>query len=117
MREIETHHVPGVRSPKLMASDATTPGGAPVGYVIELSMGNTIPIMFQDGPVPQYGINGATNEVLLAIVIDRLKSFQQGPCPSVHNVFAITSCEDALRSLRMRTAERVARGVEGKLEA
>src|SRR4051812_20621758 len=36
-------------------------------------------IQFQNGPIKEFGVNGITGEALLAIEIDRLRSFQSGP--------------------------------------
>ena len=52
-------------------------------------------------------------EALLAIVIDRLRSFQAGPFKCVENELALEKCEDALWQLQERTRARIARGVEG----
>lgn len=70
-------------------------------------------IKFQNGPINEHGINGITQEALLAIVIDRLRSFQSGPYACRENAIALTHCEDALLWLQKRTRERLARGVEG----
>jgi hypothetical protein len=74
-------------------------------------------ICFQNGPIKEVGVNGVTQEALLAIVIDRLRSFQAGPFPSAFNASALVHCEKALSDLQTRTRERIARGVEGKTEA
>jgi len=73
-------------------------------------------ISFQNGPVREEGINGVTNEVLLAIVEDRLKSFQAGPFACRANASALFGVRRALKALHERTQERVKRGVEGKPE-
>src|SRR5262245_44367841 len=36
-------------------------------------------VLFQNGPIAEHGVNGVTQEALLAIVIDRLECFQAGP--------------------------------------
>lgn len=74
-------------------------------------------ILFQNGPINEVGVNGITQEVLLAIVIDRLRSFQDGPFPSRENALALTKCEEALHWLQQRTLERMRRGVEGQTKA
>ena len=74
-------------------------------------------IHFQEGPVREEGVNGCHQEDLLAIVIDRLRSFQQGPFPCRENALALTHCEEAMHWLNHRTAERTKRGVEGKTAA
>lgn len=71
-------------------------------------------IKFQNGPIAEHGINGVTQEILLAIVIDRLRSFQSGPFSSRENALALTKCEEALHWLQQRTLDRMRRGVEGK---
>ena len=70
-------------------------------------------ILFQNGPIGEVGVNGVTQEVLLAIVIDRLRSFQSGPFSSRENALALTKCEEALHWLQQRTLDRMRRGVEG----
>ena len=70
-------------------------------------------VHFQNGPIREAGINGVTHEALLAIVIDRLRSFQAGPYANEHNAAALTDLEHALLMLRVRTMERIARNVEG----
>jgi len=42
-------------------------------------------IKFQTGSPDLRGINGTTNEALLAIVMDRLKCFQRGQFPCAEN--------------------------------
>jgi hypothetical protein len=74
-------------------------------------------ILFQNGPIKEAGVNGITQEVLLAIVIDRLRSFQAGPFPSEENGLALDHCRLALNILKLRTMNRLMRGVEGKTEA
>ena len=73
-------------------------------------------VSFQNGPIKEFGVNGITQEVLLAIVIDRLRSFQAGQFASVYNQSALESCENALKQLQHRTRERIKRGVEGTNE-
>jgi hypothetical protein len=83
-----------------------TPFGSAVHYVIG----------FQKGPVFEAGLNGLTQEALLAIVIDRLRGFQSGQFSCRENAIALTHCEDALMWLQKRTRNRLARGVEGTSE-
>jgi len=96
-----------------------TAGGAFKGYQIDLedlAYGVHLegpPIQFQEGN-PSDGINGISNEALLAIVADRLRGFDAGPFRTRENSLAITHLELVLFYLQKRTAERVARGVEGQ---
>lgn len=70
-------------------------------------------IIFQNGPVLESGANGLTHEALLAVVIDRLRSFQAGPYACAENARALLHCQAALGALGQRSAGRAARGVEG----
>ncbi len=70
-------------------------------------------IVFQNGPIPECGVNGVTQEALLAIVADRLRSFQRGPYACKANACALTHIEEAQHWLQQRTIERMRRGVEG----
>jgi hypothetical protein len=70
-------------------------------------------ILFQNGPIPEAGVNGVTHEALLAIVADRLRSFQKGPYSCKANACALTHIEEAMHWLQQRTIERMRRGVEG----
>jgi len=71
-------------------------------------------VRFQNGPIQENGVNGVQNEDLLAICIDRLRGFQSGPFACRSNDMALARIEEAMAWLRGRTAEREARGVEGK---
>ena len=73
-------------------------------------------VLFQNGPIKEFGVNGITQEALLAIVIDRLRSFQSGPFSCRENAIALTKCEEALMWLQRRTVARIKRGVEGTHE-
>lgn len=71
---------------------------------------------FQDGPLadPDKGPNGLTLEAVLAVAIDRLRGFQDGPCACRENAVALTHLETALMWLQRRTRDRLARGVLGQ---
>lgn len=84
----------------------------------ELALGTSAvlcDIRFQNGPIPQNGINGVTIEALIAVCADRLAGFQEGPFPCQENADALVHLHCALESLHNRTRARMARGVEGKL--
>lgn len=74
-------------------------------------------IYFQNGPINEAGINGLTQEVLLAIVADRLRSFQAGQYACRENALALTKIEEAQHWLHSRTLARMQRGVEGTHKA
>jgi hypothetical protein len=70
-------------------------------------------LRFQHGGVAENGVNGITNEALLAILIHRTKHLNNKfACDE--NVRAITHMEEALVNLEVRSARRIVRGVEGK---
>jgi hypothetical protein len=71
-------------------------------------------IDFQNGPIQERGVNGVQNEDLLAVVIHRLQGFQSGSFSCRENAIALTKIQEALMWLEKRTADRKARGVEGK---
>jgi hypothetical protein len=70
-------------------------------------------VSFQNGPIKESGVNGVSQEALVAILIDRLRSFQAGPYACRENAIALTHFEEALMWLQKRTRDRLARGVEG----
>lgn len=122
-RPIETHeNIPGLNQKlTITAIDPPGPGGASHQYSIrwQNERDQTEPhcfIGFQKGPIQEVGVNGITNEALLAIVIDRLDGFQSGDFACDENADALYHLKTALAVLRKRTVERLARGVEGKLE-
>lgn len=82
-------------------------------YGTPASAEHRLAIYFQNGPINEAGVNGITQEVLLAIVIDRLKSFQAGKFSSRENALALTHIQEAQHWLLERTRQRMARGVEG----
>jgi hypothetical protein len=73
-------------------------------------------IKFQKGPIKEFGVNGCHHEDLIAIVLDRLYSFQRGSFSCRENLGAINCLEEVLRCLNRRTEARQARGVEGTSE-
>jgi hypothetical protein len=87
----------------------------PSGKGIDGSYG--LPVIFQNGTIPENGVNGVTQEALLAIVIDRLRSFQAGKFACRENALAVTKLEEAMHWLQHRTRSRIDRGVEGAHKA
>jgi len=126
--EIKTHAVnPANDKLTLTRRDAPGAGGAHHLYEIEgfdtlnnpsrlfkdESPYQGIEILFQNGPINEFGVNGLTHEVLLAIVVDRLQCFQKGPYACRENALALTKTEEALMWLQKRTRDRMSRNVEG----
>lgn len=128
-REITEHAVnPANDTLKIRVLDQPGAGGANHWYVVTgydyrtnpsvpdsvaLMGDQTTHILFQNGPINEAGVNGITQEVLLAIVADRLRSFQKGPYACKANACALTHIEEAMHWLQQRTLERMRRGVEG----
>jgi hypothetical protein len=90
------------------------PTKLPEGHFYDVIAGEHItPIHFQNGPVKEHGVNGATSEALLAILIHRTKVLN-GNFPCDENKRAISYMENALALFEQRTRDRLNRGVEGQ---
>jgi len=125
MRTITDHKLNGLNDAITIAVlDQPGPGNACHEYVMsfegsEVALGLPCEpetkqrIRFQKGPIQEAGVNGVSQEALLAIVIDRLRSFQAGEYKCRDNACALTHCEEAMMWLQKRTRDRMARGVEG----
>lgn len=124
MRKIDEHKINPLNDTiEINAIDEPGAGGAnhkyhinwmPIDNGIDPTLGsNCLGISFQNGPINENGVNGITQEVLLVVVIDRLRSFQKGPFSCKANACALTHVEEALHWLQQRTIERMRRGVEG----
>lgn len=70
-------------------------------------------INFQNGPVKEAGVNGITNEALLAVLKHRI-SHLNSLFPCEENDIALSGVTAALDALEARTRDRMSRGVEGK---
>lgn len=139
MREITTHRVNGLNE-ALCIQVLDQPGAGGANHRYHVTTVETPPpigggmssedlkksqamakavhdIRFQDGPIQEVGVNGISNEVLLAIVADRLACFQAGPFACEENAAALSHVMDAMAVLAKRTRDRVARGVEGRTVA
>lgn len=118
MRNLVGHQVnPANDRVAIIVMDEPGDGNASHVYDVVLPNGSVTTIKFQKGPIPQQGINGLTQEVLLEIVADRLRSFQAGPFACEENGNALGFVEEAMAVLHDRTKKRMARGVEGTLKA
>lgn len=120
MRTVDYHKInPTNDTLDICVVDEPGHGGASHVYrvVHDINQPPMLTVSFQNGPIGEHGVNGVTQEILLAIVIDRLRSFQAGPFSSRENALALTKCEEALHWLQQRTLDRMRRGVEGKTAA
>lgn len=119
MRTINDHKV-NPANDKLIVEVLDEPGAGGASHVYQVrgyqARGvdeKSVVIRFQNGPINEAGINGLTQEVLLAIVADRLRSFQSGQFACRENALALTKIEEAQHWLHSRTLSRMQRGVEG----
>jgi hypothetical protein len=56
-------------------------------------------INFQHGQYQHVGVNGVTNEAILAILIDRLECYQTGPLACDRNARALENLHAAMKAL------------------
>lgn len=123
MRTLNSHIVnPANDKITIQVMDEPGQGGACHEYLVSLPAttvaggvveGCSTQISFQNGPIAESGVNGLTQEVLLAIVIDRLEGFQSGKFACQDNALALEYTRSAQKALQKRTRERMARNVEG----
>lgn len=123
MPQVFDHIVPGSAADALDVKTLGSPGvgGAFNRYSVYGEIANGAlandsfgaTLKFQEGAVPLVGPNGLTNEVLIAVVLDRLRGFQDGQFACRENALAITNLEQGLMWLQRRTADRLRRNVEG----
>ncbi len=75
-----------------------------------------VQVTWQEGTIPESGVNGCQPEDVLRVALDRLRELNaQFPCRE--NALAITKLEEAIMWLEKRTENRRAQGVEGRHEA
>lgn len=119
MRVITTHHINECNR-HIDVSDTADEGHTPAHqYRIEVRDGEVHDVRYLDfqlGPIKEGGVNGITNEALLAIVIDRMQHFQRGEFACRENALVLTKLQEAMHWLDHRTREREDRGVEGTNE-
>jgi hypothetical protein len=129
MRKLIDHRVPGSANDSLQIEVVDSPdprAGAHHCYAITGFDTNTNPsatepfthklvVLFQNGPIPEVGVNGVTHETLLAIVADRLMAYQSGPYGCTENANALLHVMSALQQLKQRTQDRLLRKVEGTM--
>lgn len=120
MREITTHHTNDANRQLFLHADARDEANGNASHCYCISKEGATGVAewqqtldFQHGPIKENGINGITNEVLLAIVIDRLEGFESSKFACIENAAALAFIRKALAALESRTKAREARGVEG----
>jgi hypothetical protein len=123
MKTIHDHETNPANASIRVQADEPNPdnGNASHYYDIFDQNGGVLGSMkFQYGPIDAtdpngkvIGVNGLTHEVLLAIIIDRLRGFQTSKYACRENALTLTKLEEALHWQLHRTRNRIARGVEG----
>lgn len=115
MRQITGHHDGhGLTESLIIEADEPGPGGASHRYVVRVGDEVVATIQYQTGPRHEEGsTTGVLDGVLLAIVADRIQSFQAGPFASRENALVLTKVQEAIHWLRHRADERAKRGVLG----
>jgi hypothetical protein len=115
MREVNTHKVEGDKVQQVSITVLDEPGNGNACHKYSIALPNleeTI-ISFQNGPIKEVGVNGLTHESLLAVVLDRLESFQAGDYACHENAMALTYITKGLEVLQLRTMRRLGLGIEG----
>lgn len=114
MRTLEEHKVTAADDElKVVVVDEPGHGGASHNYQVVANDGFKPIIKFQNGPIAEHGVNGLTEGILIAIVIDRLRSFQSGKYACRENALALTKLEEAQHWMQHRTRARMRRNTEG----
>ena len=118
MRQITTHHDGhGLNESIEITADGPGPGGASHLYTFTMGGLSVAEVQFQNGPrnLPE-SEQGVTEGAILAMVIDRLKSFQEGEYKSRENAIALTHLETAVLWMKERTNARARRNVLGTMK-
>ena len=84
-----------------------------ISFTDDHGVEHVVEINFQNGAVKEVGVNGITQEALLAIMIHRTKILN-GNYPCKENEAAIEALTAALNAFESRTRDRIARQVEGE---
>jgi len=118
MREITTHHDGHglTESIVVIAADESGPGYANHQYEFYAGHSdNTVGwLQFQRGPRNvETSTPGVIEGAVLAVLIDRLESFQSGPYPCAENEKALEALNEAMAWMKNRAHDRAARGVLG----
>lgn len=117
-RQIDSHHDGhGLNESIQITADGPGPGGASHLYTFSIGPDTVAEVQFQKGPrnVPE-SEPGVTEGAVLAMVIDRLKSFQEGEFKSRENAIALTHLETAVLWMKERVNARARRGVLGTMK-
>ncbi len=112
MREITLHRLGAGQSDPVndcleVVADDAGPGGAPDYYEVLYRTAEHDGEFVAELDFARPGVEGAlTNEVLLAVLIDRLEGIQRGPATGVQHRGALAYLHAALTLLKTRTRDR-----------
>ena len=135
-RELTTHKItPVSKALTITVLDERGPGGANHAYQItgmnygsnsgldnidDEFDGDRLIVLFQRGPMQENnaqgtpnGVNGITEQALLAMLIDRYAGFQSGPYACQENAETLHHLHCAMEAMNKRFLDREARGVQG----
>jgi hypothetical protein len=121
MRTITSHHDGHglAESIEIVADDLDHEkgGGASHLYLVEIAGEQVAKIQFQHGPRGEaYSKAGVIENVLLAILADRMECFNRGPFSCRENSVVLTKVQEAMHWMRHRADDRAKRGVLGRNE-
>lgn len=113
MRQLTDHIVHGGGVPlRIDVSQSYDLGQMPNRYIVASGTGEVyIEIEFHVGPTDRP--RGLTNEVLAAILIDRMKCAQEGKFACNQNAEALGHLIEALDCWKSRTKYQMLQGIEG----
>lgn len=74
---------------------------------------NSLSFTLQNGPIKEVGVNGCQVEDIIAVALEIVDKLND-KCPCAENTDAIYHLREALFFFKARTANRIARDVEGK---
>jgi len=117
-RQITKHHDGhGLNESINILADDPDQSGASHVYMGSIEAAPVLTLQFQKGPRGELGSTpGVTEAAVLAVLIDRLKGFQEGPYACKENAIILSGLEDCLHWTKARADERASRGVLGKNE-
>jgi len=120
MRQVTGHEIEG-QALNLEIHAIGTPGSGGANSLFQFfKAGGDVQvgeIRFQEGTIPDAGVNGVTLEAVISVCIDQLTAYQAGPYANKYNADALVKLTEGRAALQQRTLDRIARGVEGKVVA
>jgi len=119
MRELREHLLNNKDVDVLFIHVIDEPAFGGMNHVYEIASSNSVfadtidMVRFQYGPVKEQGVNGISDVALLAVLIDRLRSFQASPFACEENGQTLMHLEEAMNWQNFRRQNRIDQGVQG----